>query len=216
MPYAKLRGSHTGPIILLSLSISSPNCCICFTLKTAKMADADLSMRDDLEKSAGRHGDKSSSDSSPIRYDKEAQIRRGSITPHHEGFFSAFTLESFKRNPNARVVTEATDNEGRPLPDQPPAEPALAMKLKPRHLQMIAIGGSIGKILTPEPQRMLLLRWDCRYWSLRWFRICARPGRPGISCSSLWIDRYYAVLHRSRSGRACSSVPHCRCFLRLL
>ena len=83
MPYAKLRGSHTGPIILLSLSISSPNCCICFTLKTAKMADADLSMRDDLEKSAGRHGDKSSSDSSPIRYDKEAQIRRGSITPHH-------------------------------------------------------------------------------------------------------------------------------------
>lgn len=108
------------------------------------MADADLSMRDDLEKSAGRYGDKSSSDTSPVRYDKEEQMRRGSITPHHEGFFSAFTLESFKRNPNARVVTEATDNEGRPLPDQPPAEPALAMKLKPRHLQMIAIGGSIG------------------------------------------------------------------------
>ncbi|CZS91223.1 related to amino acid transporters [Rhynchosporium graminicola] len=52
--------------------------------------------------------------------------------------------KSFKRNPNARIVTEATDLEGRPLPDQPPAEPALAMKLKERHLQMIAIGGSIG------------------------------------------------------------------------
>ena len=114
------------------------------------MADADLSMRDDLEKSAGRYGDKSSSDTSPVRYDKEEQMRRGSITPHHEGFFSAFTLESFKRNPNARVVTEATDNEGRPLPDQPPAEPALAMKLKPRHLQMIAIGGSIGEMPTPN------------------------------------------------------------------
>jgi amino acid transporter len=77
-------------------------------------------------------------------YDREAQLRHGSITPHHEGFFSAFNPSSFKRNPNARVVTEATDSEGRPLPDQPPAEPALAMKLKERHLQMIAIGGSIG------------------------------------------------------------------------
>ena len=53
-------------------------------------------------------------------------------------------IDSFKRNPNARVTPEAVDAEGKPLPDQPPAEPALAMKLKPRHLQMIAIGGSIG------------------------------------------------------------------------
>jgi amino acid transporter len=111
------------------------------------MADADLSMRDDVEKAAYKT-DKNSDDTSPHRgYDKEAQIRRGSVTPHHDGFFSAFTINSFKRNPNARVVTEATDLEGRPLPDQPPAEPALAMKLKPRHLQMIAIGGSIGIFL---------------------------------------------------------------------
>lgn len=52
--------------------------------------------------------------------------------------------DSFKRNPNARVVTQAVDAEGKPLEDQPPAEPALSMKLKDRHLQMIAIGGSIG------------------------------------------------------------------------
>lgn len=52
--------------------------------------------------------------------------------------------DSFKRNPNARMVTEAVDEEGKPLPDQPPAEPALSMQLKNRHLQMIAIGGSIG------------------------------------------------------------------------
>lgn len=109
------------------------------------MADADLSMRDDVEKAA-YNNNKTSDETSPPRYDKEAQLRRGSVTPHHDGFFSAFTLQSFKRNPNARVVTEATDLEGRPLPDQPPAEPALAMKLKERHLQMIAIGGSIGMI----------------------------------------------------------------------
>lgn len=54
--------------------------------------------------------------------------------------------DSFKRNPNARMVTEAVDEDGRPLEDQPPAEPALSMKLKDRHLQMIAIGGSIGRL----------------------------------------------------------------------
>lgn len=106
-------------------------------------------MNEDIEKTSGIKTSKSSDNSSPHGvsndgYDKEAQIRRGSVTKHHESFFSAFTLESFKRNPNARVVSEATDSEGRPLADQPPAEPALAMKLKERHLQMIAIGGSIG------------------------------------------------------------------------
>jgi yeast amino acid transporter len=119
------------------------------------MADADLSLRDDVEKHAV---DRSSSDrngsptswgngekrGSVSAYDREAQVRHGSITPQHDSFFAAFHPSSFKRNRNARMVTEATDNEGRPLDDQPPAEPALAMKLKQRHLQMIAIGGSIG------------------------------------------------------------------------
>jgi amino acid transporter len=56
-------------------------------------------------------------------------------------------VDSFKRNPNARVTTQAMDADGKLLADQPPAEPALAMKLKGRHLQMIAIGGSIGPSL---------------------------------------------------------------------
>ncbi|CZT42025.1 uncharacterized protein RSE6_01853 [Rhynchosporium secalis] len=104
---------------------------------------------DDIEKTSALKNFKSSENSSATRanndgYDKESQMRRGSVTKHHDSFPSAFKLESFKRNPNARIVTEATDLEGRPLPDQPPAEPALAMKLKERHLQMIAIGGSIG------------------------------------------------------------------------
>jgi hypothetical protein len=81
---------------------------------------------------------------SVFAYERDAQLRQGSVTTYHESFFSAFKLSSFKRNRNARIVTEAVDNEGRPLKDQPPAEPALAMKLKQRHLQMIAIGGSIG------------------------------------------------------------------------
>ncbi|KAF2842431.1 AAT family amino acid transporter [Patellaria atrata CBS 101060] len=79
---------------------------------------------------------------SPPRYDGTADYGTAEETKTGTKF-SRF-IDSFKRNPNARVVTEAVDEEGKPLEDQPPAEPALAMKLKPRHLQMIAIGGSIG------------------------------------------------------------------------
>jgi yeast amino acid transporter len=113
------------------------------------MTDADLSFKDDIEKHAEKHRRGSLEDFN------DENLRRGSVTAYHEGFFSAFTLDSFKRNRNARMVTEATDAEGHPLPDQPPAEPALAMKLKERHLQMIAIGGSIGKwecaVLVQQP-----------------------------------------------------------------
>jgi amino acid transporter len=110
------------------------------------MSDAAFTEKDDVEKAAANgHSFDAEKGALPeyTNYDNE-NLRRGSVTTYHEGFFSAFSPSSFKRNPNARVVTEATDNEGRPLPDQPPAEPALAMKLKARHLQMIAIGGSIG------------------------------------------------------------------------
>lgn len=102
------------------------------------MADADEMEMTDVEKQAGERGNSSSS--SQNRLEKESYEE----VPKSEGFFSVFTFNSFKRNPNARMVQEATDAEGRPLKDQPPAEPALAMKLKQRHLQMIAIGGSIG------------------------------------------------------------------------
>lgn len=63
--------------------------------------------------------------------------------PKKDTFFGNF-VDSFKRNPHARATSVAQDAEGRPVTDAPAAEPALAMKLKNRHLQMIAIGGSIG------------------------------------------------------------------------
>jgi amino acid transporter len=69
----------------------------------------------------------------------------GTTVETREGTKFTRFVDTFRRNPNARMVTELTDADGKPLPDQPPAEPALAMSLKGRHLQMIAIGGSIGK-----------------------------------------------------------------------
>jgi amino acid transporter len=109
------------------------------------MSDAAYVGKDDVEKSAGNgHSFDSEKGEIPKYSNHDENLRRGSVTTYHDGFFSAFKPGSFKRNQNARVVTEATDSEGKPLPDQPPAEPALAMELKGRHLQMIAIGGSIG------------------------------------------------------------------------
>ncbi len=105
------------------------------------MADTEFAGKD-VEKYAANNGD--FENTGAPSYAKEEQMRRGSVTAYHDSFFSAFHPASFKRNRNARVVSEATDADGRPLKDQPPAEPALAMKLKERHLQMIAIGGSIG------------------------------------------------------------------------
>lgn len=61
-------------------------------------------------------------------------------------------IDSFKRNPNSRVTppSQAVRPDG--LPVEPDIEaaaytPPLATKLKARHLQMIAIGGSIGMSL---------------------------------------------------------------------
>jgi amino acid transporter len=68
------------------------------------------------------------------------------ITAHNEGPMFTRIIDSFRQNPHAHVVTVAIDDDGKPLVNQPPAQPALAMKLKQRHLQMIAIGGSIGKL----------------------------------------------------------------------
>lgn len=153
----------------------------------------------DVEKSAAHKSDGSSSEGkfAAPQYDKGNSGDVGEVKTHHDGFFSAFTPHSFKRNPNARIVTEATDLEGCPLPEQRHAEPALAMKLKPRHLQMIAIGGSIGMHgHFPVCAGLTYLR----NWSFRWIGLCTGYWWSSLTYHCLWLDRCYAVLYRPCSG----------------
>ncbi len=59
-------------------------------------------------------------------------------------------VDSFKRDPNARVVEKPAESGGRDYDHKAAAErtanSGLAHKLKARHMQMIAIGGTIGKL----------------------------------------------------------------------
>lgn len=70
----------------------------------------------------------------------------GESEPVKPGFCERF-FSSFKRDPNAHVSTPAAANGRSFDPENAAANTAsspLHRKLKPRHLQMIAIGGSIG------------------------------------------------------------------------
>lgn len=78
--------------------------------------------------------------SSPLGKTDDAALGSTDAVPTSK--FGGF-VDSFKRNPNARMQTEDVDEDGKPI-DVGYAEPAMSMSLKPRHLQMIAIGGSIG------------------------------------------------------------------------
>ena len=77
----------------------------------------------------------------------------GETEPHNSSAFQRW-LDGFKRDPSARTTPKGSVGaDGRVFdPDSAAAATAaspLARRLKGRHLQMIAIGGSIGITFTP-------------------------------------------------------------------
>lgn len=72
------------------------------------------------------------------------------------GSFAQRFIDSFKRDPNAHVTKSGAEGATGNAIDletaaQNTANSALHRRLKGRHLQMIAIGGSIGKHPPPRP-----------------------------------------------------------------
>ncbi len=111
--------------------------------------------------------------------------------------------DSFKRDPNAYATPKGVVGANGKVFDvataaQATADSPLARKLKSRHLQMIAIGGSIGK----GPVHIHLVNADTlRHRSFRrvWEGSCKRwPGKPG---TRLRPYRCHVVLHSPCAGR---------------
>lgn len=75
----------------------------------------------------------------------------GETEPIKTGVFQRM-VDSFKRDPNAHVTKTTARGSGREFDAEEAAANTAASplhrKLKARHMQMIAIGGSIGKGIT--------------------------------------------------------------------
>jgi len=127
-----------------------------------------------------------------------------SITNHQQGRWQDFK-DSFKRDPNASALTSkgfdphaaGFDLEGAAAAT---ANTGLSRRLKGRHLQMIAIGGSIGLYYRTWFDTKAQTNTVCRDWVVRRIGECTFYRWPCITAHRFLDHRTYAILHGSRSG----------------
>lgn len=118
-------------------------------------------------------------------------------------------FESFKRDPGLTVTPRgAVGANGRVFDPENAATATatspLARELKSRHLQMIAIGGSIGNFHSDILRNCLTFS---RYWSFRCFRQSPRSRRTSLSIDMLLAHRDDVILHSTRAWRIGCFVP---------
>lgn len=144
-------------------------------------------MDHDAEKAAGSP--------EPLRDD----VALGSTSSHPKEPWSRRFIDSFKRDPNAHVTkdSERTVTKGgfdHEAAARATANSGLARKLKSRHMQMIAIGGSIGAFSLTCCK---LVTDTCRNRSLRHIWRSALEWRSGFPYHRLRYHRHHDVLHRA-------------------
>lgn len=141
-------------------------------------------------------------------YYGESSYRRDSIGRR--------VMDSFKRDPNVNMTPKGTLGADGKVFDvesaaQNTATSPLSRRLKGRHLQMIAIGGSIGTNFSIHVST--LPSNSCsRYRSIRRLGSSARQRRPCKSRDSLLSCRHHDVLYRPRPRRNGRSLS-CRRFI---
>jgi hypothetical protein len=146
----------------------------------------------------------------------------GALVSRREGLLKRI-WDSFKRDPNASITRPAALGVDGKVFDveaaaQRTASSPLARRLKGRHLQMIAIGGSIGEkhpanMPFSEPQT---LTTEKRHRALRWIWQGPINGGTCLTRHRLFVDWYHAVLYRPCPRRVGSHLPSGRLLLRLL
>lgn len=112
-------------------------------------------------------------------------------------------FDSFKEDPNAHVTTAISGSDVENAATNTASSP-LHRRLKSRHLQMIAIGGSIGTKfcrLAEQTEQTNV----ARNRSLCGFRDRAVYWRPGVSADCIYPDWHHDLLYSSRArGDGCA------------
>jgi hypothetical protein len=139
----------------------------------------------------------------PVQTTAEPLPAYGDTEPTR-GSWSQRVVDSFKRDPNARVTgghSAGADGSGFDIETaaQNTADSPLRRQLKGRHLQMIAIGGSIGRQLALPLTNIGSLTLS-RYRSVCRIRFSPGGWWPGVCPHRVYSHRYYALLHGSRPG----------------
>jgi hypothetical protein len=125
-------------------------------------------------------------------------------------------IDSFRRDPSQHVSAagEIVDLKLAHGHDDSYDVKSLTRKLKTRHLQMIAIGGSIGKLF-PFSQRKPYRQGEYRNWIICWIGKSACGWRPCLFTYRIQSYQLHVVLYCVRFGRVELSFPYCgqfQCF----
>lgn len=175
-------------------------------LKTLKMKEESLAPGS----SFSMRGEPTYDEEAPPRY--WSRFVDGFRRDPHSVFFAADSLEGGDQGGRVHDGAHYYDLQSAM---QETANSGLARKLKGRHLQMIAIGGSIGMCphwygKAPRQETGVLTCAKNRHWSIRRIWKSSSDWRSGITTTRLLDRRHHALLHVSGSGRTRSHLSHCR------